>query len=358
MQARHHRLIIGVCLVLFLASASWFAGARRIDGDEGYYAAAAELAAGGQAVYTDFFYPQMPYLPSLLAAAGRLTGYGIGDLRPVSVALAGLGLLFWALLASRRPGLGPWLLAAGILMIACEPHLLSWNVTVKTFAATGLAVCLAWWALIAGATGGRAWWWLLAGAACGLAVGVRGMFAPWAVVTVIAAGWAQGRRSGPRAGALAAGLMAAGAAVVLLPALLKLVQDPDRFLFNNLRYHQLRYNPFAETGGASRWLAAVGMLARSVVLQPSQLLLAGLAAWGGWSLRGRPDDPWRAPASVMAAACCPIPSTSSTSPPRCRCCWRPWRCWGWRIWRAAPGRPWPPPRSSSSWRRWARWARS
>jgi len=292
---RKHRiwLLIAALLALYLVGGAVLSRSRLIDGDEGYYAAAARLTAEGRSVYTDFFYPQMPYLPTIYALAGRLTGYGILSLRLVSVLAAGLGLLFWAWLLARRAAARPWLLAAGVLLTALNPHLLSWNVTVKTYALTTLGVLAAWWCLERALDRRRAAWWLAAGAACGFVVGVRGLFAPWAAAVVGGAAVAAGRRHGARAGLLAGALLAAGLLAALAPALIRFAGDPDRFVFDNLTYHRLRYDPFVAEPVWRRWLAALAEAGRALFLQPALLLTVVLAAVGAGSLCRRRDDPWR-----------------------------------------------------------------
>jgi hypothetical protein len=49
---------------------------RLIDGDEGYYLQAARLVSEGKRIYTDFFYPQMPFGAHVYAAWFWLWGRG------------------------------------------------------------------------------------------------------------------------------------------------------------------------------------------------------------------------------------------------------------------------------------------
>ena len=78
---RYFILFLGLSLVSGLA----FVFFRVIDVDEGFYLSAASLVANGASPYIDFFFPQMPILPVLLApfseaglggAVGR-TGAGV-----------------------------------------------------------------------------------------------------------------------------------------------------------------------------------------------------------------------------------------------------------------------------------------
>lgn len=301
MKRRYARPIIAAIVLLHLAGMVALSRVRPIDGDEGYYAAAARLVSEGRALYTDFFYPQMPLLPPLYAAAGQLIGTSLLDLRLVSVALASVSLLLWGLLLARGWPNRPGLLAVGLLLMALDPYLLSWQVTIKTFAMANLGVFAALWALDRAMAGGRWFWPLLAGAACGLAVGVRALYAPWALATILTAAVVVWRRpQGRRPALFLVGLSGAGMLLVLAPVIFKLATDPDRFLFNNLTYHRLRYSPFAAGPGWERPLAAVSMLGRALLASPYQVLLVLLAVWGGRRLRGDAAAQLRPVAAVAA----------------------------------------------------------
>ena len=63
---------------------------RFIDGDEAFYLIAARKVAEGSVVYRDFFYPQMPFLPSVYGTWTRLVGDGWFEGRLLSCIFAAL----------------------------------------------------------------------------------------------------------------------------------------------------------------------------------------------------------------------------------------------------------------------------
>ncbi len=288
-------------VLLHLAAALWFAGHRPIDGDEGYYGLAARLVSEGQHPYADFFYPQAPLLPYVYAPAARLVGAPqLPDLRYLSVAFGVAAVALLALWAGRAHGKRPWLAVSTVWLVASDPELITWLVTVKTYALTGLAVALAVLASQrAGGGGRRAWWWAgVGGLAMGLGASTRALLAPAAVAPAL---WwllaPRDRRPGPAAAWLL------GAALGAAPLVITFLHDADRFWFNNVGYHQLRFSALEHAPLVVRAAAALETLLLAVLANPGLLLLTALAAWG---LRPRRPgaaaaDPAVAPSLVMAA---------------------------------------------------------
>ncbi|MCP4571017.1 MAG: hypothetical protein GY838_01570 [bacterium] len=270
-----------------LAAAWW----RPIDGDEGYYAAAAGLVAQGQTPYTDFFYPQAPLLPALYAPVVKAAGPGLRPLRGLSaILLVATAVIWWRYLACRyRQAL--WLVVLGTAYVALQPHVLSWSVTVKTYALTGLLVTVAWMSLAGGLAGRRR---ILALAGAGLALGLAGsvrlLFAPLGPVVVLALA-VTGRRVGERPGQWLrdAALVAGGWALGSLPLLVCYLRDPAAFVFDNLRYHEIRFselrNRYPEPGLARRAAASLAGLAGILVRDPFQLVQFALIGAGAWLAR-------------------------------------------------------------------------
>ncbi len=300
------RLLVVFVLVLTLypLALGAFSRIRPLDGDEGYYATAARLVAAGQTPYEDFFYPQMPLLPYVYAPFYKLVGSSLVDMRLLSVLCSALALLLWGLFLRERFGTRPMFVVGGLLLVALNPYLVSWNVTVKTYALTNLGVFASLWAVDRGFHTRRLVWFLLAGLAAGLTVDIRLLYLPLAGSLFVALLWVRWRQ--PRVGLSPGSVAAAGAGLLLglVPAFRFLLNDPERFLFNNLRYHQLRFSPLHGTGGEGvpRVVAALLQLGRSLLLNPYMLLLVVLAIVGWLSVRRSLDGPTAAlrPLAVVA----------------------------------------------------------
>lgn len=269
-----------------LALSAWL---RPIDGDEGYYAAAAQLTADGARPYADYFYPQAPLLPYVYAPVVAVAGPSLRALRWLSVVLACGTVLVWASYLVRTRRGGSWTKVAALALLACSPDVISWAVTVKTYALTGLLSSLGLVALARGLETGAGRRWLVgAGAALGLAASARLFFAP--LGPVLAAGlvlWPEGggrRRATGQALALLGGFVLGCA-----PLVVAWLQDPDLAGFNNLGYHALRYSELKflhpEPGLGVRLGAALSGTGRILATNPYLLGYLLLAAWGAAGLR-------------------------------------------------------------------------
>jgi 4-amino-4-deoxy-L-arabinose transferase-like glycosyltransferase len=226
MISRQHRFLIALIILAFFAGTLALSRHRPIDGDEGYYATAARQVSEGRIPYLDFFYPQMPLLPYLYAPVYKMVGSSLANMRLLSVAAGVLSLFLWGLILRRRWPERPGIVMAGLALVAMNPYFLSWNVTVKTFALTNLAVFATVWALDRGLQSRRWSWFLLAGVTAGLGVGVRLLYLPWAGMLALALGWLQlrGMEKGLRLGNMAAYL--GGLLVGLAPSAVFLALDP------------------------------------------------------------------------------------------------------------------------------------
>ncbi|MHB8079776.1 MAG: hypothetical protein ACYDIE_11055, partial [Candidatus Krumholzibacteriia bacterium] len=236
-------------VVVHAALALWLVRARLVDGDEGFYAAAAQLTALGRVPYIDFFYPQAPLLPYLLAPAWRL---GLDSLALLRLVPALLGTLMFALWGAALLALAPArprAVVTALAVLALNPHLLGWHATIKTYAAADLFATAAVAAAALGARRGRVGWAAAAGLAAGLATATRVLYAP--LVLLVIAWPLLGGQAGRKAAAAraprtpprrAAALTALGAVVGLLPALLLLARDPGAFWFDNLGCHLVRWS--------------------------------------------------------------------------------------------------------------------
>ena len=300
MSHRRLRTFLALGVLLHLLVAGWFAAVRPLDGDEGYYGLAAQLVAEGRTPYVDFFYPQAPLLPHVYAPGAALLGVSeLPDLRSLSVLLSVLTLAMvanWLLRAhASRPGAA----LTALLLLALSPELLTWNVTIKTFAWANLGVFASLWALDRAARSDtrRMAWLVGGGLAVGLAASSRLLYAPAALVP---AAWLvlRRRRRDPRGAAA----WVVGLAIGLVPVWIAMVRDPDVFWFNNLVYHQLRFSPLENLPAWRRVPAAVAVLLRSVATNPGLLLLTGLALWNRHSDNDAANPPalLETPALLMA----------------------------------------------------------
>lgn len=302
MNARGLRVSVFLILGAFLAGATLLARHRPLDGDEGYYASAARLVSEGRQPYRDFFYPQSPLLPYLLSPVYRVAGASLQGMRLAAVLMGALSLWLWSGVLARRCADRPAAAALALLLTAVDPYFLSWGVTVKTFAPANLAVFGVLGALDR-ARQSRTWgWFAVAGLLAGWCAGVRLLYLPWAGAMGLAAvfwGRSAGTSLGRRQPAIGMGL---GLAIGLAPTAVFWLREPDRFLFNTLRYHLLRYSPH-DVPGSGPWVQAKDALlgaGRTVLVNPFLAMQCGLALWGWIWLRRRPGHPLR-PLARLAA---------------------------------------------------------
>ncbi len=299
MESRPRRLPLsapGALLALVLlhaALALWLSRTRLVDGDEGFYAAAAQLVAAGRTPYADFFYPQAPLLPYLLAPACRLGLDSLALLRLVPVLLSAAMLWLWgAALLALAPA-RPLAVLTSLTVLALNPHLLGWHVTIKTYAAADLFATAAVAAAALGRRGGGARWAIAAGVAAGLGAATRALYAP--LVPLVIAWPLLGGRGRPARRAAAS--TALGAAAGLLPALLLCARDPGAFWFGNVGCHLVRWSPLRAAGGEpSVWRRAAAPLkvfGQACAGNPWLLLTLLGAAVGGWLWWRRRRDPAR-----------------------------------------------------------------
>ncbi len=286
MKSKRFFLVFVLTLVIYPVAMTALSQVRPIDGDEGYYLSAARLVATGATPYEDFFYPQMPLLPYVYAPFYKIVGSSLVAMRLLSVAFSTLALVLWGMFLRARFGNQPMFVIGGLLLVALNPYLLSWNVTVKTYALTNLGVFATLWAADRGFHSRRLVWFLVAGLTSGLTVETRLLYLPWAGSLFAALAWIRWRH--PRVGLSYASLAAVGAGFVLgiAPALRLYLANPARFRFNNLDYHNLRFSPLDQTGGQDvpQAVAALYELSKTLLLNPFMLLLVILAAVGWLAL--------------------------------------------------------------------------
>lgn len=272
-------------LVLFGILAS----GHGVNPDEGFYLAGAWRVLQGEAIYRDFFFPQMPYLPFVQALLIGAAGTSLLVSRLVSVVpgALGAGLLAWA--AWRWSGRRE---VTAVVVIAYLGHVLFWNyLTVTKTYGWANAWLLAAFLLLS--EGRRYHHGLLAGLCGGLAVGAR---LPAIAAVAVLFAWQSWRD--PR-GAL---WFALGALVALLPCAWIAARDPQAFWFGNYGFHSLR----REIVGTLPILKQKLSILRRWLSLPQNLVLWIAAALGWWTARrasgpGVPDASYER--TVAALAC-------------------------------------------------------
>lgn len=285
-----HAVVAAAATATLVPAAIW----RYVDGDEGYYLLSSELVLDGALPYRDFMYTQMPLLPYLYGSWTAAAGDGWLAARLLSVLFAvGLGVVLFHF-ALRR--FGRTLAIVGTTLYVFSGLVFAWFPIVKThapaafflFAALALADRRA--ATARGA-------WIAAGVLTALAADTRLLFA----ATVPAFVWAALRAGAAGRRLHALGPFAAGFALGISPALLFLVLDPGRFIFDNLGYHAFRSSEgligdFRQKGRVAANLLGIGTPDGAV---PQFLILLLAAAGAALALRrlGRP-----LPLSLVIAA--------------------------------------------------------
>ncbi len=257
-----------------------WAGVRGVNADEGFYLAAGRNALEGRRIYADFFFPQMPYLPWLLAALFRPFGVSLEVGRAACVAAAALSAALLAFLSWQQQRRVAVTVMLSLLYIG-SALLVNGMAIIKTAALANLLLLAAFAPLSTGLARHGAWAFV-AGAAAGGAIGVRLPVAPVTLVFALLAlrlGWR------PLA------WFAVGGIAASLPWLIALARHPEEFWFCTVTFHAVR----REISGWPILLQKAGVLAKWLFL-PQQALIWVLAGYGCW----------RAPREVWPSAACAI----------------------------------------------------
>jgi 4-amino-4-deoxy-L-arabinose transferase-like glycosyltransferase len=255
--------ILRVLVAVVATTVLGFLGHERlIDGDEGFYLMAARLVSEGKRLYSDFFFPQMPFLGWIYGAWFWLTGrswYGARLL--CSLLAAGTGLMVFELVlrTTRRKALA--LVAAALYLASGSVG--GWFVVAKSFAPTIFLLTAGVLLLETAQAPLRA---ALGGLALGLAVECR----LYVIVVLPCAALFLLRRYGlSRQGlrfllALAGGCLAA--TVVLLPYI---IRDWHNFYFDNWTFHSIR--EFEQTGFFTNLENKKSVVRTVLALEPGRL---------------------------------------------------------------------------------------
>jgi hypothetical protein len=212
---------------------------RLIDGDEGYFLQAARLVSEGKRIYTDFFFPQMPFWEHVCGAYFWLFGRGWYSARLLASLFAvGTGLVILEILL-RRFGRKRWA-AVGAAAYLISGWAGGWFAIAKPLGLTAFLLSLGVLLLEAAQTP-------LVVACSGLAFALAVESRLYVVVAFPCALLFLLRRHGVshRGLKFIAALTAGGlvGALLLLPYVLR---DWHNFVFGNWTYHSIR--EFGQTG--------------------------------------------------------------------------------------------------------------
>ena len=283
-----------VFFVVSLILVSWFVSialTRLIDGDEGYLLYAARLLAEGQNLYSDFFFPQGPLVPTIFGYFYEIFGsswYGARSLAGVLAALTGLLVFATAHLYTRS------YLTAGLatfLFSACG-YSFGWLPIIKTY---GLAAFFSMAAIYVLHRGGRyAFFWggllIVFSLEARLYVGIVGLNAILYVIQRTRQ-QATGKRLiwivSARLGQLALGALVS--LVFLLPPLFR---EFETAYFGMFEFASVRFPN--QTGLFGDWGQKLDILLLELAIvgndgaASAQLLILVFLAVSGWFLPGLP----------------------------------------------------------------------
>jgi 4-amino-4-deoxy-L-arabinose transferase-like glycosyltransferase len=255
--------VLRILVALVSATVLIFLGHERmIDGDEGFYLMAARLISEGKRLYTDFFFPQMPFLGWTYGAWFWLTGRSWYGARLLCSLLAtGTGLLVFELVlrTTRRKALA----LVAVALYLTSGYVGGWFVIAKSFAPTIFLLTAGVFLLETAETPRRS---ALAGLALALAVECRLyviVVLPCAVLFLLRR-FGLSRRSLRLLMAFAGGCLAA--TLVLVPYM---IRDWHNFYFDNWTFHSIR--EFEQTGFFTNLENKKQVLRTMLALDPGRL---------------------------------------------------------------------------------------
>ena len=203
---------------------------RLIARDEGFYNIASKLVMEGRAVYQDFFYPQMPLLPSIYALWFKFFGATWESSRIFTAILAiFLGLLLVHLVKTK---FGATLAILSLFLYATNNYVLAYLTVTKTYTLSIFFLFLSFYLLILKPD--KIWSTLFAGVAFSLSIQVRLFFAGLLPIFLIYFLLNKNSLNIKLKNIL---YFCIGGFVVSVPSLVLALKDFDLFYFNNLGYH-------------------------------------------------------------------------------------------------------------------------
>jgi hypothetical protein len=288
-QPRRSQSAVGVGLILgsILLEGlivGWWASRNGVNADEGFYLAAAGHVVHGRRLYGDVFFPQMPYLPWVLAGLFRIAEPSLGGGRALSVVAAAISAGLLTAIVWWREQRAATTAIAAILYIANALVIDSLSVT-KTSALVNASL-LAAFAPIALEKTRDPRWALFAGLAAGIGVGLRLPVASVALLFALLVA---------RDGVKPFAAFAAGGLIASLPWLAAAARFPDQFWFCNVTFHSLRRE-------ISGWPAILGQKLGIIgkwLFLPQHAIAWAMVGYSVWAERRRV---WPAAAAALVLA--------------------------------------------------------
>jgi hypothetical protein len=234
---RNAYIVVMLTFAVYSAGLAYYAATRPIDGDEGFYATASRLVWQGKAPYRDFFYQQSPLLPYLYSWMWAVHPQSLVAMRLISAACGSIAVLLWGVCLVSLKRLPPNLALATFAAVILNPYWVSWNVVVKTFSVANLLMTVATICIYGALHSTRLRWYFAAGLALGACTSVRSFYGP-VLLVVLGRLFYRDRQTSklPYQKTLT---FLVGSICGLLLMIVSFVRDPQAFLFNNIRYHQL-----------------------------------------------------------------------------------------------------------------------
>ncbi len=280
MRVKHY-LYFSVIVLSAVAIFTSYSQIRMIDGDEGFYTSAVKLVSEGKVLYRDFFYLQGPLLPYIYSLFSLLTGHTLMAMRTLSVICGVLTVILWIIFLWKEYCHSREVVIAAIIVLVLNPYLISWSVTVKTYALCNLLITCFFISLYLAIRSGKSFWCLCAGFSLGLCASARLLYAPLAVLIAL---WVIVRSIKTRQGFRSLSQMAmicTGIIISSLPAIILFLKYPDAFMFNNVGYHNLRSS---HPGSLFRIVHAVIYFIDTIVYSPYMILQFLLVITGVYSI--------------------------------------------------------------------------
>jgi len=239
MRAGKHNLWPWIIIAVQLALLVFFAFNRLVDADEGFYLSAAREVAQGRALYSDFFYPQMPYLPYIFSI---FSGHGFATLFATRLASVLMGLLttllFYGII--RKLTTDKTVIIIALLLYVFSGLVISWHSVAKTFAWTDFFLLGAFYSLILFLQSDKIRYLAICGVSMALAVNTRLVLMPLIIIFFLPIIVNAGKQWLKKSIAYFIPLLAA-----TIPTLLFFFSDTKRFVFDNFGFHLMR-NPGVE----------------------------------------------------------------------------------------------------------------
>jgi 4-amino-4-deoxy-L-arabinose transferase-like glycosyltransferase len=270
------RLTIVMLLAAHIALLILFVHNRFIDGDEGFYLAAAREVAFGETPYLDYSYPQMPLLPYIYSS---VSNHGFDTLyyaRYMSVLAAVLTSCLMILMLRKQSG-SDMSKVISFMLYAFSGLILAWHPTVKTYPWTNFLLVAGIYSAFRFARSQGYAWALLSGIAFGLAANIRLTLLPLVLPMIIFVVTNTEKRRIRHLAVCLAGVVVASALSISL-----FTRDPQSFLFNNIGFHLIRYP------GIGFWQAILerAFVLGKLAINPQLIVIVFLLAASFLGLRG------------------------------------------------------------------------